>query len=82
MNVSIRIDYIASSRVSQTSSFPLRRRTKEQVAYEWWKYLKKETSYRATLDKVFVDGNDITESVKELEEKECNNTEGMDYLPF
>jgi hypothetical protein len=82
MNVSIRIDYIASSKVSQTASFPLRRRTKEQVAYEWWKYLKKETSYRATLDKVFADGDDITDLVKELEEKEWNYTDGMDYLPF
>jgi hypothetical protein len=82
MNVVIRIDYIASSKVSQTGSFPLRRRTKEQVALEWWKNLKKETSYRAKLDKVFADGNDITDLVKDLEEKEWRNTEGMDYLPF
>jgi hypothetical protein len=81
MNVAIRIDYIASSRVSQSGSFPLRRRKPEQVALEWWKELKKETSYRAVLDKVVADGEDITDLVRNLEEEEHQKALSDD-LPF
>jgi hypothetical protein len=81
MNVALRIDYIASTRVSTSGSFPLRRRTKEQVALEWWKELKKETSYRATLEKVMADGEEITDAVKKLEEEEHKKA-FMDELPF
>jgi hypothetical protein len=70
MNVSIKIDYIACSRVSQSGSFPSRGRKPEKVALEWWKQLKKETSYRAALEKVTADGNDITQLVKDLEQEE------------
>jgi hypothetical protein len=81
MNVAIRIDYISSTRVSQSGSFPLRGRKPEKVALEWWKVLKKETYYRATLDNVIADGKDITELVKGLEEEEFNNALN-DELPF
>jgi hypothetical protein len=81
MNVSLRIDYITSSRVSQSGSFPLRGRSPQKVALEWWKYLKKETSYRGTLEKVMADGEDITKLVKDLEEEELNNALNDD-LPF
>jgi hypothetical protein len=81
MNVSLRIDYIASSRVSQSGSFPLRGRKPDKVALEWWKELKKEASYRATLEKVTADGEDITQLVKDLEEEESNNALNDD-LPF
>jgi RNA 3'-terminal phosphate cyclase len=81
MNVSLRIDYIASSRVSQSGSFPLRGRRPEKVALEWWKELKKETSYRAALEKVTADGEEITQLVKDLEEEELNNALNDD-LPF
>jgi hypothetical protein len=81
MNVAIRIDYIASSRVSQSGSFPLRRRKPEQVALEWWKELKKETSYRAVLDKVVADGEDITDLVRNFEEEEHQKALSDD-LPF
>jgi hypothetical protein len=82
MNVAIRIDYISASRISQSASFPLRGRKPETVALQWWKHLKKEISYRATLELVLADGNDITDQVKELEKKEWKNTDGIDNLPF
>jgi hypothetical protein len=81
MNVSLRIDYIASTKVSQSGSFPLRGRKPEKVALEWWKELKKETSYRATLEKVTADGDEITQLVKDLEEEELRNVLN-DNLPF
>jgi hypothetical protein len=81
MNVSLRIDYIASSRVSQSGSFPLRGRKPDKVALEWWKELKKEASYRATLEKVTADGEDITQLVKDIEDEELNNALNDD-LPF
>jgi hypothetical protein len=81
MNVFIKIDYIASARVSQSGLFPLRGRTPEKVALKWWKYLKKETSYRATISTVLADGQDITQLVKDLEESEWENAM-QDNLPF
>jgi hypothetical protein len=82
MNVFIRIDYITGSKISQTGSFPLRGKKPEQIALEWWKYLKKENSYRATLDKVTANEEDITQQVIELEEVERRKAEDMDGLPF
>jgi hypothetical protein len=82
LNVSIRIDYISSSKISQSGSFPIYRGQKpEQVALKWWKELKKEAGYRAELQRVLSDGNDVTELVKNLEEEELNNTLN-DNLPF
>jgi hypothetical protein len=82
MNVVIRIDYMSGSRISQSASFPLRGRNPEFVALQWWKYLKKENSYRANLELVLANGDDITDQVKELEKKEWNKTEDIDHLPF
>jgi RNA 3'-terminal phosphate cyclase len=83
MNVSIRIDYRSDSKVTQAASFPLRGRSPQKVALEWWKELKKETSYRAVLEKVTADTVDITELVKELEESEHQEkNQAMDDLPF
>jgi hypothetical protein len=81
MNVSIRIDFIGESRVSQSASIPLRGRKRERVALEWWKELKKEMSYRAILQKVIANGEDITTLVKELEKVELNKLM-EDNLPF
>jgi hypothetical protein len=81
MNVSIKIDYIVSSRASRSGSFPLRGRKPEKVALEWWKQIKKEMGYRAVLDKVLADMEDITQLVKDLEKKELNNALNDD-LPF
>lgn len=54
----------------QRGTFPLRGNTKEQVAYDWLKQIKKQMSYYEGLEKVIVDGEDITELVKDQEEKE------------
>jgi hypothetical protein len=51
------------------------------VAYDWWKQIKKETSYRAALEKVLADGHDITQLVKDLEQQEWKNAMN-DNLPF
>jgi RNA 3'-terminal phosphate cyclase len=83
MSVSIRIDYISDSKVTQAASFPLRGRRPERVALDWWKQLKKETSYRAVLQKVTADMVDITDLVKELEEREYQEkNKAVDDLPF
>jgi hypothetical protein len=81
MNVSLRIDYTSDSRISQSGSFPLRGRKPEQIALLWWKQLKKESSYRAKLEVVIADGQDITQQVVDLEKAETNNND-FDNLPF
>lgn len=83
MNVSIRIDYISSSKVSQLASFPLKGRKREQVALQWWKQLKKDTSNRGTLEKVLANGEDITQLVKDLEKEEWKKADrSISDLPF
>lgn len=54
----------------QRGSFPLKGKSKEQVAFEWMKQIKKQMPYWEKLEKVIVDGDDITDKVKGLEEKE------------
>ncbi|MEH7440491.1 hypothetical protein V7182_23875 [Neobacillus drentensis] len=81
MVVSIRIDYRSDSKVTQAASFPLRGRSHAKVALEWWKHLKRETSYRAELEKVTADGKDITQLVRDLEEQEWEKALN-DTLPF
>jgi hypothetical protein len=80
MNVLIRIDYIASrNKAYQTGCLPLRGKTPEKIALEWWRQINREMSYHADLEKVIANGEDITQLVKDLEDKELN-----DYLdlPF
>jgi hypothetical protein len=68
MHVLIVIHYIsADNKVMQKGSFPLRGKTKEQVAYEWLRQIKRQMSYYEELEKVTADGEDITDKVKELE---------------
>jgi hypothetical protein len=68
MNVLIVIHYISNdNKVMQRGSFPLKRRTKEQVAYEWLRQIKRQMPYYEELEKVTADGEDITEKVKKLE---------------
>jgi hypothetical protein len=85
MNVTIEIHYISNqTKVMQAGSFPLRGKSKEQVALNWWKQIKKEMSYHAQLEKVIANGDkDITELVKELEKKEWRKRdETSGNLPF
>jgi dGTP triphosphohydrolase len=82
MNIFIRIDYLTGSKITQSGTFPLKGKSREQFALEWWKYLKRENSYRATLEKVMANEEDITQQVKDLEEAERRKSEDIDILPF
>ncbi|WP_026572512.1 hypothetical protein [Bacillus sp. UNC438CL73TsuS30] len=69
MIVLIEIQYIAvDSRVMQRGEFPLRRRKPEEVAFEWLKQIKREMPFYEELVKVKVNGEDITDLVKKLDE--------------
>jgi hypothetical protein len=70
MNITIRIIYTAievESKSMRSGSFPLKGRKPEEVAYEFWKWIKSEEPLELVMEKVIVDGEDITEQVKELE---------------
>jgi hypothetical protein len=67
--VVIAIHYISlefEQRVFQKGEFKLRGKSIEQVAFEFWRRIKKESSRTLELEKVLCDGEDITEKVKEL----------------
>jgi hypothetical protein len=81
MNITIEIHYKADSKLMQRSSFPLRGRKPEWVAYDFWKSIKKEMPYRVELEEVFAAGEDVTQQIKELEKQELLNTM-KDDLPF
>jgi hypothetical protein len=70
MNSTIQIHYIETEskiKVLQRGSFPLKGKKQEQVAYKWWKQIRRESSMNLELEKVIANGEDITELVKELE---------------
>jgi hypothetical protein len=84
VRVTIDIHYVSSNdnRTLQSGSFPLRGRSPVRVAYEFWKYIQKEHSYELRLETVIADGNnDITEQVKELEQRELARIMNDD-IPF
>jgi hypothetical protein len=71
MNVTIQIHYTTienNGRILQRGSFPLKRRKPEEVAYEFWQWIKKEMPLEIAIEQVIADGEDITEIVKELDE--------------
>lgn len=74
MNVVIHIHYITEndSRILQKGEFPLRGKKKEQVALEFWKWIKRENMYSVEIEKVLCEGEDITDVVKELAEAPLN----------
>lgn len=68
MTVLIVIHYISNNnKVMQRGSFPLKGKTKEFVAYEWLRQIKRQMPYYEEIEKVTADGEDITDKVKELE---------------
>jgi hypothetical protein len=68
MNSLIQISYISrDNNVMRRSSFQLNGKTKEKVAFDWWKKIQREMPFGADLEQVLVDGEDITDLVKELE---------------
>ncbi|WP_284037478.1 hypothetical protein [Neobacillus sp. 114] len=82
MTIHIQINYIASSKLSQSGTFQLRGRRPEQVALAFWKQIKKDMSYHANLVTVILNGDqDITQMVIELEKQEWDKSLD-DNLPF
>lgn len=82
MYVTIEIHYKAGSHINQSNTFPVRGKRPEQVTLDWWKEIKKEMSYHATLEKVIANGDqDITQLVLDLEEDQLNRLLSDD-LPF
>ncbi|MCM2532552.1 hypothetical protein NDK43_09340 [Neobacillus pocheonensis] len=70
MNVSIEIYYIAveyQNKILRQGSFPLRGKKPEQVSFEWWKQIRKESYVDLELEKIIADGENITQLMKELE---------------
>ena len=68
MNVLIQISYISrDNNVMRRGSFQLNGRTKEKVAFDWWKKIQREMPFGADLEQVIIDGEDITDLVKELD---------------
>jgi excinuclease UvrABC helicase subunit UvrB len=68
MTVLIVIHYISNdNKVFRRGSFPLRGKTKEVVALEFWKWIKREMPFECEIEKITCDGEDITEKVIEME---------------
>jgi glycerol-3-phosphate dehydrogenase len=73
LSVLIVIHYISNdNKVMQRGSFPLRGKTREQVAFEWLRQIKREMPYYEKLEKVLADGEDITDLIKNLENTNIN----------
>lgn len=68
MHVLIQIHYITEigNQIYQKGNFPLNGKSKEQVALEFWKWIKKENMYSVEIEQVICDGEDITEAVRNL----------------
>lgn len=70
MDYVIRVDYTSNdNKVMQRGTFPIKRRTSEQAAYDFWRQIKREMPFECYLEKVVVDAEDITEKVMELDKK-------------
>jgi hypothetical protein len=73
MTVLIVIHYISNeNKILRRGSFPLKGKLKEEVALEFWKWIKREMPFECEFEKVTVDGEDFTEVVKELERSKLN----------
>jgi hypothetical protein len=60
----------AGDRSYQMGEFPLKGRTWDQAAYDFFRWICRELPYGAELEKVLCEGEDLTEKVKEWNEKE------------
>jgi hypothetical protein len=68
MSILIQIFYTTSDNSGfRKGSFSLKNRKPEAVAYDFWKWIKKEHPYPCELEKVLADGEDLTQLVKNLE---------------
>ncbi|NYE07590.1 hypothetical protein F4694_004401 [Bacillus niacini] len=62
MYVLIEIHYICNdNRSYRKGSFPLRGQKKEEVALEFWNWIKKEHPFECEIEKIKCDGDDITD---------------------
>lgn len=67
-HVAIEIYFISSdNKVMVRGTFPLKGRKQEELAYYWWRQVRRGMPYGGQLEKVICDGEDITQLVKELE---------------
>jgi hypothetical protein len=57
----------SKTRMLRQGEFPLKGRSKEQAAFDFWQWIKKEMPVEITIDKVLVEDEDITEKIKEME---------------
>lgn len=69
LTVLIQIHYLSSSgnKIMQQVCFPLRNRSEEIVAFEFWQWIRQEYPIEVYLEQVLVVGKDITDLVIELE---------------
>jgi hypothetical protein len=68
MNILIQVFYTSNDNsVLRRRNYPLKNRKPEEVAYEFWKWIKKEHPYPCELEKVLGNGEDLTQLVKNLE---------------
>ncbi|WHY76214.1 hypothetical protein QNH20_19100 [Neobacillus sp. WH10] len=83
MTVIIQIHYtsIADTDGYQKKAIPLRGKSPEQAAYEFWKWIKRENPLKVEIKQVLCEKEDITEMVLELEKQEINKIMNDD-LPF
>lgn len=82
MNINIEIHFISyKNKVMRRGEFPLRRKQPAEVAFEFWRQIRREMPYGGELVKVKAAGEDITELVMELEKQERHKALN-DNLPF
>ncbi|WP_419954762.1 hypothetical protein ACN6MT_03115 [Neobacillus niacini] len=68
MNILIQIFYTTNDNsVLRKGNFPLKNKKPEEVAYDFWKWIKREHPYPCKLEKVISNGEDLTQLVKNLE---------------
>ncbi|MEH6994246.1 hypothetical protein V7075_16245 [Neobacillus drentensis] len=68
MNLLIQIFYTTNDNsIFRRGSYPLKNKKPEEVAYEFWKWIRKEHPFPCELEKVIVNGEDLSQLVKNLE---------------
>lgn len=67
MTVLVELWYISNdNRVFRRGSFSDKKKP-EEVAFEWWKQVRREMPFGGDLEKVTANGEDITEIVKKMD---------------
>lgn len=67
LNIHIEVHFVANkNRVLKQGSFPLKGRKPEIVAFNWWKEIKRELPVDY-LEKILVNGEEITKQITELD---------------